>query len=210
MQPLEDYILISKIFFLVLIFYLGFLTSHLVFKAKKAEEERQYYFYSFSLFSVLYMACRILLLIDYDPSSSEMTDFYIFGSFFAVLGVVGLMFAVERYVYRKMKYIPTVCILIFASLILIIPEYNGMRLVTIWVVVGTIFAILIPFLYLKVGLQSTGVIRRNSFLIAFGILIFLLGNGMNTGFLTVRFPILLIFAPVTMLIGLLIFEFGLK
>ena len=53
-ENLTIYQQISVILFCVLSVYLGFLTIHLVSKAKKAEEERKYYFLSIAFFSTLY------------------------------------------------------------------------------------------------------------------------------------------------------------
>ena len=208
-ENLTIYQQISVILFCVLSVYLGFLTIHLVSKAKKAEEERKFYFLSIAFFSALYMVCRILMVIDAIDEYPKLSPLYIYGSFFAVLGVVGLMFAVERYVYQKLKYLPTICIFIFSLLIILIPG-DATSLVTYWVIIGTAFAILIPILYLKVGFNSTGEIRKNSYSIAIGILIFLVGNGINAGDLTTAIEIFFILAPIAMMIGLVMLQIGLK
>jgi len=209
-ENLTIYQQISVIIFCVLSIYLGFLTIHLVSKAKKAEEERKYYFLSIAFFSALYMVCRILMVIDAIDEYPPLSPLYIYGSFFAVLGVVGLMFAVERYVYQKLKFLPTICIFIFSLLIILIPGDLTTKLVTYWVIIGTAFAILIPILYLKVGFNSTGEIRKNSYYIAIGILIFLVGNGINAGVLTSAIEIFFILAPIAMMIGLVMLQIGLK
>lgn len=198
------------IIFIILTIYLGFLTAFFVIKAIKAESERRFYFFSVAFFSFFYMICRLLLLINSFISGEAYSTLYILGSFFAVLGVAGLMFAVEKYVYQKLKFIPTIIVIIFAVLIMVIPQINGVNYVTYWVAIGTICAIIIPILYLKVGFKSSGEIRKNSLFVAFGIIIFLMGNGMNTKIITDFFPILLILAPIAMLIGLLLFQIGLK
>ena len=208
-ENLTIYQQISVVLFCVLSVYLGFLTIHLVSKAKKAEEERKYYFLSIAFFSVLYMVCRILMVIDAIDEYPPLSPLYIYGSFFAVLGVVGLMFAVERYVYQKLKYLPTICIFIFSLLIILIPG-DATSLVTYWVIIGTAFAILIPILYLKVGFNSTGEIRKNSYYVGIGILIFLVGNGINAGDLTTAIEIFFILAPIAMMIGLVMLQIGLK
>ena len=208
-ENLTIYQQISVILFCVLSIYLGFLTIHLVSKAKKAEEERKYYFLSIAFFSTLYMVCRILMVIDAIDEYPQLSPLYIYGSFFAVLGVVGLMFAVERYVYQKLKYLPTICVFIFSLLIILIPG-DATSLVTYWVIIGTAFAILIPILYLKVGFNSTGEIRKNSYYVAIGILIFLVGNGINAGDLTSAIEIFFILAPIAMMIGLVMLQIGLK
>ncbi|MHA1264174.1 MAG: hypothetical protein ACTSRS_02975 [Candidatus Helarchaeota archaeon] len=209
----------SIIIFIVLSVYLCFLTIYLIIKAHKTGDERKYYFLSIAFFSFFYLLCRILLIYNNFTVGASYNAIYIWGSFFAVIGVAGLMIAVEKYVYTKFKYLPTSFVIIFASLILLWPQaeglllwppYEGTNLVTYWVAIGTLFALLIPILYLKVGLRSSGEIRKNSFFIAFGIIIFLIGNAMNTKLITDIFPILLLLAPTTMLIGLVLFTIGLK
>ncbi|MHA1649831.1 MAG: hypothetical protein ACTSYB_06540 [Candidatus Helarchaeota archaeon] len=201
---------ISLYLFIFLTVYLGILTIDILYKAFKSESEKRVYLYGIAFFTILYMLCRILLIIntvgEYDPHSS----FYIWASFFAALGVFGLMFAVEKYIYQKFKFIPSICVLIFSLMILIFPAYEETNLVTYWVILATSFAFLIPILYLKVGLRASGEVRKKSLYSAFGILTFLLGNGMNTGVLTEIIPIFLIFAPITMFIGLFLFRLGLK
>ena len=209
-ENLTFYQQISVIIFSVLSAYLGVFTIHLIFKAKKAEEERKYYFLSIGIFGILYMICRILLVIDAIDEYPPMSPLYIYGSFFAVLGVVGLMFAVEKYIYQKLKFIPTICVFIFSLLIVLVPGNETTKLVTIWVTIGTAFAIIIPILYLKVGLKSTGEIRKNSLFIAFGIIIFLVGNAINTGLLTAAIELFFIIAPITMIVGLILLQLGLK
>lgn len=201
---------LSTAFFILLTVYLGFLTGYLIIKAQKKEAERKFYFLSIALFAVFYMLCRILLIVNSIYGTDPYSLIYVIASFFAVLGIGGLMFAVEKYVYPKLKFIPTITVLVFASLILIVPSYNDLNLVTWWVAFGSASALIIPILYLKVGLKSSGQIRINSFDIAFGIIIFLVGNALNTKVLTDLFPLLLVLAPLTMLIGLLLFQMGLK
>ncbi|HUX99590.1 MAG TPA: hypothetical protein VMV49_08560 [Candidatus Deferrimicrobium sp.] len=209
-SDLTPYQQISVYLFSILIVCLGVLILYMALKAKKAEQERKYYFISIAIFAILYMVCRILLLIDYINPLPPLSPLYIWGSFFAVLGVAGLMFAVEKYVYQKLKFFPSICILIFSTLILLFPGDATTRFVTIWVSIGTAFAIIIPILYLKVGFNSSGEIRKNSLEIAFGILLFFIGNAMNTGFLTNIYEIFFILAPITMIIGLVLFQFGFK
>ncbi|TFG05883.1 MAG: hypothetical protein EU536_00635 [Promethearchaeota archaeon] len=210
---------ISISIFIVLSIYLGFLTCYLILKATRTTDERKYYFLSIAIFSALYLLCRILLIYNSIAEEAAYNSIYILGSFFAVLGVAGLMLAVEKYVYQKLKFFPTILVIIFSALILLYPQaegillwppYEGTNLVTYWVAFGTISAIIIPLLYLKVAANSHGIVRKNSIYIAFGILIFLVGNAMNTKLITDLVPLLLIFAPITMLFGLLLFNFGLR
>ena len=209
-EDLTSYQQISVYLFCIFSCYLVILTFFLIYRAKRAEQERKYYFISIAFFTCLYTLCRVLLIIDLILQIPPLSPFYIYGSFCAILGVAGLMIAVEKFVYHKFKYIPSIGVLIFAALVVLVPGTSDTKLVTYWVSMGTFFAILIPILYLKVGLKSVGEIRKNSFYIAFGILVFLIGNAMNMGLLTALYEIFFILAPITMLIGLILFQMGLK
>ena len=61
-----------------------------------------------------------------------------------------------------------------------------------------------------IGFNSTGEIRKNSYSVAIGILIFLVGNGINAGDLTTAIEIFFILAPIAMMIGLVMLQIGLK
>jgi hypothetical protein len=135
--------------------------------------------------------------------------FYILGSITGGFGVFGIMFVVERYVYKKLHFIPSIIVLIFAVLMIILPRINGTNLITIYTTVGSGMAVLIPILYLIVGFQVSGHTRKKSFILAIAIFILLLGNVFNMGLLKDAFPIFKIISPLTILVGFIAFHYGL-
>jgi hypothetical protein len=193
--------------FIVITIYLGILTTHLLIKAIRNEEGRNYYL-SIAFFGGFYMVSRILLNIELVYDSYTL---YQYGTFFAIFGLFGFMFAVERYVFQKLKYIPTILILISALLVLIYPFHGSpesLNLITYYGLVASVSAIFIPFLYLYVGLKSSGPVRSRSLFLAFAIAVFFIGKGLNFTSLLAAFPILRIIVPITMLCGLLLFHIG--
>ena len=136
--------------FIVITIYLGIFTCHLIIKATKGEAEGRNYLYGIALFSGFYMISRIFLNIDLWLYRATNYDdpLYQWGSFFALLGFFAFMFAVEKYVYPRLKFIPSFFILISAALVLIFPKYNTTNMISYWALFASAFALLIPFLYL--------------------------------------------------------------
>jgi len=197
--------------FIVITAYLGLFTCHLIIKAAKAEGEGRNYFSGIALFSGFYMISRIFLNIDlWLYGATNYNDpLYQWGSFFALLGFFAFMFAVEKYVYQRLKFIPSIFILISAALVLIFPKYNTINMISYWALIASAFALLIPFLYLNVGLKSTGEVRSKSLFLAFAIIIFVIGKGLNFAIFINALPLLRIIVPTIMLCGLILFHIGL-
>lgn len=198
-------------FYLLIVFavYLGILTIHLIIKALNSEKGRRNYYLSIAMFSGFYLVCRIMLTINYMLGYSPYSIIYRWATFFVLIGMFGFMYAVEKFIYNKLKFIPSVCILIFAALVLIIPEYKRTNLVTYWSFIGGAFGILIPFLYLYVGSKSAGDVRKTSYILAIGTIIFVIGKSLNTVMLQEIILILYVIAPILMILGLIIFHYGL-
>ena len=197
-------------FYLLIVFagLLAYMTIHLIVRALNSKELRKNYYLSIAVFSGSYFICRVMLtinfLLGYDPHSV----IYQWATFFVLVGFAGLMYSVEKFIYQKLKFIPTSFILLFAALVLIYPRtLDGTNLITYYSIIGGAFGILIPLLYLYVGSQAAGDVRKNAYYIAIGAIIFIVGKTMNTVMLQEAVPILWIMAPVLMMIGLIIFQY---
>ncbi len=198
-------------FFLMTIFgvYLAILTVHLIIKAMKSEDRRKNFYLSIAVFSGAYFICRIMLTINYFLGWDPHSDLYVWATAFVLVGFAGLMYSVEKFIFTKLKFIPTICTLIFAALCVIFPRTaSGTNLVTYWSLAGGAFGILVPLLYLYVGFKSAGALRKNSFIIFWGTILFTIGKTMNTVMFQEALPILYPLAPILMLVGLLIFHYG--
>ncbi len=120
------------------------------------------------------------------------------------------MFVVEKYVIeQKLHFIPTIIILIFTALMIFLPRINGNNMVTAYTTISSAMAVIIPLLYIKVGIKVSGRSRIKSFILEIAIMVILLGNVFNMGLLKDIYPIFKILSPLTILIGFLIFHFGL-
>ena len=209
MDPLE-FILI-----LVVILYLAVFTFHILYKCTSLEPQLKYYHYGLAFFALMFMLARIFFLLNdlfyeatLDPTQKQGM-FYLSGSICSGLAVLGIMYVVERYVYKKLHYIPTLVVLISTGLMAVLPKINETNVVTIYSTISSLMAIIIPLLYIIVGYQVSGQTRKKSFILAFAIIILFLGNLFNTGFLKDAFPLLKIISPITILIGFVIFHYGL-
>jgi len=194
------------ILFIVLIILLLIFACTILIKTKGFEDK--IYYYGMIFFLVSYSVCRILILID-DQFFTGNWILYQWGSFFGSIASFGIMFVVEKYIYSKLHYIPSIAILGFGILMIVFPTFNETNLITYWAIFGALIAIIIPILYIYIGFKSTGALKNKCFIIAFGIIIFFIGNGLNTGALRDIIPILAIIAPLTMICGILIFQYGL-
>jgi hypothetical protein len=119
------------------------------------------------------------------------------------------MFSVEKFIYPKLKFIPTIGILFFAALTLIFPRLSdGTNLVSYYTLAGGAFGLLVPLLYLYVGFKSAGALKKNSFIIAIGSILFIVGKVLNWGTLQESMAIFYLIAPVLLIVGLIIFHYG--
>ena len=97
--------------------------------------------------------------------------------FFSFLGIGILMIGVEKNVFNgKTKYMIALATLIFNIFIIALPydvihKFHYPLLMT---------PIILFFAYLYVGLKGTGQIKKNSFVIVFGFLIFFIGILLNS------------------------------
>jgi len=200
---------------IIVIIYIGIFFVNLLWFSKQLEKQTKNYYYGISFFLLMFMITRIFFLINdiiyyqtLDPDAKQ-GFYYVLGSFTAAIAAFGIMFVVERYIYKKLHYIPSVIILISASLMIILPKINGINMVTIYTLITSGMAALIPILYIIVGLKVSGTPRTKSFILAIGILIFFLSNLFNMGALKEAFPVFIIISPLTLLLGLGIFHYGL-
>ena len=209
MDPLE------LILIILVIAYLGIFTIHILYKCTKLEPQLKYYHYGLAFFALMFMLARIFFLINdlvYEASlnpSDKQGIFYLLGSISSGLAVLGIMFVVEKYVYKKLHFIPSIIVLISIILMILLPTINNTNMVTIYTGFGVGISVIIPILYLIVGYQVSGHTRKKSFILAFAIIILLFGNIFNMGLLKDAFPIFKILSPITILIGFITFHYGL-
>jgi hypothetical protein len=210
MDPIEFMLTI------LVIVYLGIFSVHILYKCTKLEPQLKYYHYGLAFFAIAFMLARIFFLfndlvfeVTLDPADKQGL-FYVLGSISSSFAVFGIMFVVEKYIIKKrLKFIPSIIILIFAVLIIVLPKIDDTNMITLYTTVSSAMAVLIPILYISVGFQVSGHTKKKSFLLAIAIIIVFLGNLSNMGQLKTAFPIFRIISPLTILIGFVIFHYGL-
>ena len=209
MEPLEFILIV------LVIIYLGVFTIHILYKCTKLEKQLKYYHYSLAFFGLMFMLTRFFFLINdlvYEASLNPLDKqglWYILGSITGSFGVLGIMYAVEKYVYKKLHFIPSIIVLVFTVLMIILPRIDGTNMITIYTTIGGVMAIIVPILYLFVGFKVSGHTRKKSFILAIAIFIILLGNVFNMGLLKDIYPFFIILSPIIILIGFFIFHYGL-
>ncbi len=196
--------------------YLLAFSSHVFLKTRKLEPAQKRYNYGIAFFLLVYAFCRVLFLLN-DLLMEETGDvslkygsIYVLGNFCASMATFSIMVVVEKYVIeKKFRFIPSLIILVSASMMLIFPRINSFNLVTYYVYASSLTALLIPILYLIVGFRVVGKPRVKSFLLAFALSVFMIGIMFNTGMLKDAIPIFRYLSPMTVLAGMMIFHYAL-
>ncbi len=206
----------AELALLFLVFaYLIVISVHIFVKNLKLEEKVRFYYYGIAFFAITFLISRIFFLrndiVFYQTGdiAQKQGPNYVIGSFFSTIATFGIMFVVEKYVYKKLRFVPSIVILICAVMILVLPKLNNINLVTVYSTISSIMAMLIPLLYIRVGLQVSGKPRVKSFILAVGIVVFFIGNVFNMGLLKDLYPIFIYISPITVLAGLIVFHYGL-
>lgn len=117
----------------------------------------------------------------------------------AFLGISALMIGVETQIFTKFHYVISAITLILSPILVLVP-YDLAH--TLYILpMGT--PIIIILIYIYVGIQNPGLVRKNSFAIVIGWLIFILGILLNsTTMRQLFFPNIFPFNPIlTMLIS---------
>ena len=164
------------------------------------------YYLGLVTFILVHFISRIFFYInDFKLGNPDL--YWELGALIGLISLVPLLYAIERNIYTRSKFLFTILTVIFIILLYVLPlEYKPLNQTIIVTIVGAF----IPLIYLYVAIKSTGSIRKNTLLIAGGIFIFLLGL---TAHHKLYFPIdgfiYLILSPLLMLSGLFVWAYGL-
>ncbi|HUX99129.1 MAG TPA: hypothetical protein VMV49_06210 [Candidatus Deferrimicrobium sp.] len=169
------------------------------------ERPQREYYIGMAIFIFVHLVARIFYFY-YD--FIDINEFYWdLGAIIGLLGIVFVLYAIERNIFTRSKFLFTITTLIFILMLIILPPYIKPYLQTIIV---SIIGIFLPLIYVYVGIKSHGNIRKNSLLIAVGILIFLIGQTAHSAtFFTTAVFIYFIISPICIIIGGFIFFYGL-
>lgn len=196
--------------------YMGLFFVHLMISTKKLDARMRNYYYGVMFFLVTFIACRIIFFINdtvitdlYGEDTPTYDTLYILGNFFANIASFGVLVVVEKYVYTKLKFVPSIIILIASIMTLVLPKVGDIWLTNYYSIVAAAMGVLIPFLYVTVALKITGKTRKKSLLLALGLIIFIFSVLTYIETLQEMVPILEYISPILLIIGLGIFHYGL-
>jgi len=163
----------------------------------------------------MFLIARTIFLVN-DVIYDETGDLffytgppYIIGNFFATLATFGIMLVVEKYVYTKLHFVPSVIVFICAVLTLVLPVIGDFNMINIYSIIAAIIGGLIPILYLIVGFQVKGQPGRKSTLLGIGLIIFMVGLLMYIDTLQEEIQIFVLLSPILTITGLGLFHYGL-
>ena len=197
---------ISKVLWFIFFGFSGLFGILLIRKAlgpDLARPQREYYL-GMSAFILVHLIARYFYyLYDFHGQAQLNWDL---GASIGLIGIVFLLYAIERNVFTRSKFFFTIITIIFIILIFILPpEFKSISQTIIVSIIG----LFIPLIYLYVAYKGSGDIRKNSLIVAIGILIFLIGQTAHSStFFDLGF-IYFIISPVCMLVGGIIFLYGL-
>ena len=181
-------------------------------KARTPDYERpqKEYYLGMAIFIFVHLVARTFYFIydfDYLYNGVLNETLWELGAIIGIAGIVFLLYAIERHIYTRSKFFFTILVIIYIILIPILPpEYETIAQTIVVALVG----FFIPLIYIYVAYKSTSDIRKNSLLIAFGILIFLIGQTAHgKTFFPIDHFIYLIVSPILMIVGGLILLYGL-
>lgn len=195
--------------------YLMIFSVHLLVRIRNLDiANLKKYYTGIALFGFAFFTFRLIFLINdvmYDITGDEMYyagPLYIAGNFFASIATFLILFVVEKYVYKKLHFVPSIITLATGILILVLPSINETSMINIYGIIGALMAALIPFLYLFFGLQVSGETRKKSFMLAFSLIIFMMGILTYLETLQEALPILAYISPIITMVGLGLFHYG--
>ncbi len=193
--------------------YMALFVVHLIIKTLKVEPIMRNYYVGVALFVIIFMAARIIFLVNdvvYLNSDDLLTYniLYLLGNFLAILATLMIMLVVEKNVYKKLHYVPSIIILICAIMIPIFPGPEN-AYVIFYAIISALMAALIPFLYIAVGLKVTGEPRTRSFILGTGLIIFIVAVLFYSDMMQEAIPALSYVSPIMMMGGIGLYHYGL-
>jgi len=173
--------------------------------SKEITRSQREYYLGMAFFILVHIIARCFYyfydFIDQDPLYWET------GALIGIGSVIFLLYAIERNVFTRTKFLITIISTINLILLIILPE--GLKPIIQTINTGMI-GVFIPLIYFYVAYKSTGSYRKDSLLIAIGILIFLAGQTAHMRALFIPENIFyFILSPLLMIVGGIIFIYAL-
>ena len=157
----------------------------------KKEENRvaPLFMVSIMLVMILWTISRIFFAIfDFFLTKFDTTTyalfpnvwFWKFGALFASIGVIIVLWIVDKKILgNKFKGIFAIIMLVstVAETLYPVTTFADFQVASTIGLIGSLFALLIPILFIYIGIKTPG-LRKTAFLLAFGIIIYTLGGGL--------------------------------
>lgn len=191
--------------------------------------DKMSFYLGVAIFYVLFSLARLseiirLYLNPGDPMNPPYTelgfDFWLKTCYtvFSYVGLTIIYFVLERYVFKKTKYLFTILVPITTviSIWFTLDPINYELLFNITIPFYILILFGIIFMYIYLAVNTTGEVRKNSIMIIFGILLFELGiifalpEAQGTLWASIPVEILWIGAPILSIIGVILQIRGFK
>ena len=187
---------------------MGIYNALFIWKLPSIEEQLKYYYYGVIFFNFLWTLGQLFwLIMEQFPVGLTYNIYYGLGNFFSYMAATVLMYVVERYVYKKLKYIPTFLLAIFTIIAVGLVQFYGTFMQIIPTIGSTVLIFIIPIIYYKVAIETEGKTRIKAMLMGTSLFIFGFGVIFNTYFFQSLLPIMEYVAPIIQLVGAGIFNY---
>jgi hypothetical protein len=190
--------------------FLGFSVLFGIVMTRKAltkelgRSQREYYL-GIAIFIIIHTIARIFYFLYDFVDRREI--YWEIAALIGIGSVIFLIYAIERNIFKRTKFLITIITIINLLLIIFLPAEFKTYVQT---VNTALIGIFLPLIYIYVAYKSTGSYRKQCLLIAIGILIFLAGQTAHMKALLLLDNIIyFILSPTLMLIGGIIFLYGL-
>jgi hypothetical protein len=148
----------------------------------------------------------LAVLLPASTIPGEVYDFWTnLGYIFGLSGMVGFLYGLEKYIVKKTKFLLT----IFSIIVVItgiLSMFNILNRITVMAFVYAIVLVdagIILILFIGLAIKSTGVVRKRTFFVFFGIFLLLLAVALDSQ-VALAITNNLYIAPIMNIIGLFI------
>jgi len=197
------------IIFGVFSLFFGIMLTRKALDPESGRPQREYYL-GIAIFILIHILARVFYFM-YDFIERNET-YWNLGALIGIGCVIFLLYAIERNIFTRTKFIITIITiinLILLTIFTLVESLETAKIVVQFINTGLV-GLFIPLIYLYVAYKSSGIYRKHSLLIALGIIIFLIGQTAHSKALLIEGnAIYFILSPSLMLIGGIVFLYGL-
>jgi len=192
-------------------------------------KDKMNFYLGVAIFYILFCLARLseIIRLYFNPGTPINPPYTVLGfdfwmktcyTLFSYIGLTIIYFVLERYVFKRTKYIFTILVPITTviSIWFTVDPVNYELLFNITIPLYLLILFGIIFMYIYLAVKTSGEVRRNSIMIIFGILLFELGiifslpEAQGTLWAAIPIEVLWIIAPVLSIIGVVLQIRGFK